>query len=118
MTRQSDFARSEGSVEDELLVPDKETVEKSDYVFTVHLCRSGLYFDIPPEKSFAEVLLDNGLDVLLACEEGVCGTCLNRVVAGQPDHRDMILSREEKASGRTIAICRSRSLSPVLTLDL
>jgi vanillate O-demethylase ferredoxin subunit len=53
-----------------------------------------------------------------SCREGLCGTCVTSVLAGQPDHRDYVLSDEERESGKLMTICCSRSLSPSLTLDL
>jgi vanillate O-demethylase ferredoxin subunit len=40
------------------------------------------------------------------------------VLEGIPDHRDAILSEQERASGRTMMICVSGSKSPRLVLDL
>jgi vanillate O-demethylase ferredoxin subunit len=40
------------------------------------------------------------------------------VLAGEPDHRDLLLSDEEKAANEVMMICCSGSRSPVLVLDL
>ncbi|WP_188071729.1 PDR/VanB family oxidoreductase [Sphingobium jiangsuense] len=80
--------------------------------------RSGRRFIVPPGKSPAQVLLDAGIDVPVSCEQGICGTCLCDVLEGTPDHRDLIQSDEEKASNKQIALCCSRSLTPVLRIDL
>ena len=48
----------------------------------------------------------------------VCGTCETRVIEGRPDHRDMILTDEERARGDTMMVCCSGSKSPRLVLDL
>ncbi|MFE3281102.1 2Fe-2S iron-sulfur cluster-binding protein [Nocardia sp. NPDC059239] len=55
---------------------------------------------------------------MFACGEGYCGTCETRVLAGQPDHRDDFLTDEERAEGKTMLICVSRSRSPRPVLDL
>jgi vanillate O-demethylase ferredoxin subunit len=86
--------------------------------FLVRTARSGLDVWIGERDTIAEMLLDAGVDVPLSCEQGVCGTCLTRVIDGTPDHRDLIQSEAEKAKGDMIALCCSRSRSPVLVLDI
>ena len=86
--------------------------------FTVRLERSGVEFEVPEEKSILEVLEEHGFDIPFSCREGLCGTCVTNVCAGEPDHRDYVLSDEERASGKTMTLCCSRSKSPVLALDL
>jgi len=86
--------------------------------FTVRLERSGGEFEVPEQKSILEVLEENGFEIPFSCREGLCGTCLTNVCSGEPDHRDYVLSDEERASGKMMTICCSRSKSPLLTLDL
>jgi ferredoxin len=50
--------------------------------------------------------------------EGICGTCECDILEGQPDHRDSVLTDDEKASGNSIFICVSRSKSERLVLDV
>ncbi len=86
--------------------------------FTVEAGRSGKSVIVEPMQSIAAALLAAGIDVPLSCEQGVCGTCLVPVLSGMPDHRDLFQTDEEKAANTHIACCCSRSLSPLLTLDL
>lgn len=86
--------------------------------FTVEARRSGLTLTIPGDKTIAQILLANGVDVPLSCEQGVCGTCVTRVLEGKPDHRDMFLSEDEQEAGEEMAICCSRSKTPMLVLDI
>ncbi|CAN7294887.1 PDR/VanB family oxidoreductase [Phyllobacterium sp. LjRoot231] len=85
--------------------------------FVVALEKSGREFTIPEGKSILEVLRDAGLDVDFSCEQGICGACQVQVVDGEPDHRDMFLSDEEKAEG-SMMICCSGSKTERLTLAL
>ncbi len=85
--------------------------------FVVALEKSGQEFTIPEGKSILEVLRDAGLDVDFSCEQGICGACQVQVVDGEPDHRDMFLSDEEKAEG-SMMICCSGSKTARLTLAL
>ncbi|HWL56827.1 MAG TPA: PDR/VanB family oxidoreductase [Paracoccus sp. (in: a-proteobacteria)] len=86
--------------------------------FEVVLAQSGRALEIPSGKSILDVLLDNNVSVPFACNDGVCGTCETRVLEGRPDHRDMILTEEERAAGETMMVCCSGSKSRRLVLDL
>lgn len=86
--------------------------------FVVNAVRSGVTCEVPPGKSIAAALLDHGVDVLLSCEQGLCGICLTTVLEGIPDHRDTFQTEEEKAANTQLAICCSRAKSSVLVLDI
>ncbi len=86
--------------------------------FTVALARSKHEFHIPPGRTILQVLREAGIEVSSSCEEGICAACETRVLEGVPDHRDSILSDEERASGRTMMVCCSGSKSLRLVLDL
>ncbi|MBL0420854.1 oxidoreductase [Ramlibacter sp. AW1] len=84
----------------------------------VELARSSIILLVPAERSILQVVRENGIYVECACEEGVCGTCETAVLDGEPQHRDMLLSPEERAGNRTMMICVSRANSKRLVLDL
>ncbi|HEX5779473.1 MAG TPA: PDR/VanB family oxidoreductase [Xanthobacteraceae bacterium] len=86
--------------------------------YLVELARAGRTVAVPPGKTLLQTLLDEGFDVPCSCLEGVCGTCETRVLAGVPDHRDVVLSKEERAAGNTMMICCSGAKSERLVLDL
>lgn len=86
--------------------------------FVVVLKRQNRSILIPPGHTILETLLAEGVTVPFSCQEGVCGTCETRVLDGIPDHRDAVLTPEERKSNRTMMICCSGSLSPTLTLDI
>jgi len=86
--------------------------------FTVIAARSGRRLVVPGEKSIASVLEENGISIELSCEQGICGTCLTKVLRGRPEHRDTFQTEAEKQSNDRIAICCSRSLSEELVLDV
>jgi vanillate O-demethylase ferredoxin subunit len=73
---------------------------------------------VPPGRSITAVLAEQGVMVPVACEQGVCGTCVTRVLDGQPEHRDVYLTDEERAEERLFTPCCSRARSAVLVLDL
>lgn len=90
----------------------------TDRAFSVKLASSGRVLAVPADKTVIRVLAEQGVAIPYSCEEGVCGTCLTRVVDGTPDHRDMYLTDEERAANDQFTPCCSRSRTPMLTLDL
>lgn len=89
-----------------------------DGCFEVHLQKSGLTLQVRPDQSILQVLQEAGQDVPYSCSQGVCGTCMTPVLAGQPDHWDMYLTPEEQAKGDAIMVCCSRSQTARLVLDV
>lgn len=89
-----------------------------DAAFEVQIASTGLVIAIPADRSVAQALLAQGIDIPLSCEQGVCGTCLTRVLEGEPDHRDMFLTDAEKARNDQFTPCCSRARSTRLVLDL
>ena len=90
----------------------------SDNSFEVHLAQRNLTLKVQPDQTILKVLQDAGVDVPFSCSEGICGTCLTKVVAGTPDHWDMYLTPEEQEKGDCIMVCCSRSQTARLVLDL
>jgi vanillate O-demethylase ferredoxin subunit len=85
--------------------------------YTVVLQRSGRSLEVAPGKTILDAMLENDIDVPYSCMEGVCGTCELRVIEGTPDHRDLVLSKEERAANKSLMVCCSGSLTPRLVLD-
>jgi vanillate O-demethylase ferredoxin subunit len=86
--------------------------------FEVEIKSSGQVLVVPPDRSVLQVLDDAGIFIPASCEEGVCGTCMTKVLAGEPDHRDRFLSEEERALNDQFTPCCSRARSGRLVLDL
>ncbi|MGF7189704.1 vanillate O-demethylase ferredoxin subunit [Robbsia andropogonis] len=97
---------------------DAKAHSHEETTFHVRIASNGMLVEVPPGCSVVESLARQGVDVVTSCEEGVCGTCMTRVLEGQPDHRDSYLTDEEKAAGDYFLPCCSRARSPVLVLDL
>lgn len=86
--------------------------------FTVRLARNRVVIKVSEGSSILDELLQRGIDVPYSCREGTCGTCETRVLDGIPDHRDVVLSEDERRSNSKIMICCSGSLSAELVLDI
>lgn len=91
-----------------------EPSESDEMAFEIQIGSTGAVYQVPEGKSVAAVLEEHGLGVPISCEQGVCGTCITRVLSGEPDHRDM-LGLDGNAE---FTPCCSRSFSGRLVLDL
>lgn len=108
-----------GRIHQERFVPaDLATSADTETRFIVQLARSGRRFAVPAGATIARVLRDGGVPIDVSCEQGMCGTCLTRVIAGVPDHRDVVQTDEEKSTNAEVTLCCSRSLTPELVIDL
>lgn len=96
----------------------EDTAETAaDAPFEIELRQSGCTLTVPPEKSILDVVLEVNPSFMSSCEEGFCGTCETKVLEGEVEHRDTILSQKERARNDTMFICVSRSKCPKLVLD-
>lgn len=86
--------------------------------FTVVAQNSGKQFEVQPGETIAQKLVENGIDVQVSCQSGVCGTCLTSVIEGMPDHRDLVQTDLEKASNSRLTVCCSRSKTRTLVIDV
>jgi len=92
--------------------------QSADAPFEVELAKSGRVFQIPAERTVFEVLDEAGIEIESSCEQGVCGTCVTRVLKGIPEHRDKFLTVAEHAANDRFTPCCSRARSSRLVLDL
>ena len=90
----------------------------TDSAFEIELAQSGGVYTVPPDKTIIEVLEAAGLDVMYDCQRGDCGICQTDVIAGDIDHRDVVLSEQERNAGKVMQICVSRAHSGRLVLDI
>jgi len=92
------------------------TLKGDDRAFRVRLARTNEVFEVPAGQTILETLRGKGKDIPSSCESGTCGTCRTRLLAGEAEHRDLILSAAEQA--QNIMVCVSRARSEELVLDL
>lgn len=95
-----------------------QTPIAADGSFEVVLQKSGQTLQVTKDLSILKAVQDAGHEVPFSCSEGICGTCLTKVVAGTPDHWDVYLTPEEQEKGDQMLICCSRSQTARLVLDL
>jgi ferredoxin len=94
------------------LGPDKE------HAFEVELKDSGLVVTVPADQTLLAALRKANVDVQSDCEEGLCGSCEVRVLAGEVHHRDVVLTKGERQSNTRMMTCCSRAKGTKLVLEL
>jgi ferredoxin len=105
---------------------DKERVhferfaaKKPDGVpFRIKLASSGRILEVGAGVSIMQVLRKAGISVASSCETGSCGTCCLGLLSGETDHRDVVLSEDERQTSIAVCVSRARHAGDVLTLDL
>lgn len=98
--------------------PARQDAESANTAFELVLSRSGLTLTVPRDASVLDTVRAAGVGVLYSCTEGTCGTCETDVLEGVPEHRDSLLTADERAAGETMMICVSRCRGERLVLDL
>src|SRR5262245_56282960 len=83
----------------------------------LELRRAGKRLAVPAHQTLLDAMLEVGIDAPFGCLAGQCGTCAVRVLEGEPDHRDSILSAAQREIDRLMCPCVSRATSEVLVLD-
>lgn len=94
------------------------TSEVDDGSFEVKIHSTGQVLQVAGDQTVFQVLDAAGICVPVSCEQGICGTCVTKVLDGEPDHRDYFLSPEERARNDQFTPCCSRAKSACLVLDL
>lgn len=89
-----------------------------EHEFEAVLADSGLTVTVAADQTLYDALTAAGIDLQIDCGEGICGTCEARVAEGEIDHRDMVLTKQEKAAGDKILTCCSRAMGKRLVLGL
>lgn len=92
------------------------SVFAANTAFSVHLQKAGVDVLVAADQSILEALRTHGYPVPSSCESGTCGSCRTTLLAGEAEHRDMVLGDDEKAT--RIMVCVSRAKSAQLVLDL
>lgn len=98
--------------------PAKPIGNAADSGFDIVLASSGQRLRVGPGETILSALEEAGVLMAWSCRQGMCGTCELRILDGRPDHRDEVLTEEERNLNDRIITCVSRADSPLLTLDV
>jgi len=97
-------------------VPDDTDYE--NHAFTAKLAIAGREIEIPADKSAAEVLTEAGFPIEVKCSDGLCGTCVAEYSGGEVEHRDYVLSNEQRKTKLTLCCSRASEAEGQLTINL
>ena len=103
----------------EHFVSTKGTLDPSqEHAFEVELKDSGITLSVAADQTLLAALRSANIDIQSDCEEGLCGSCEVRVLDGQVDHRDVVLTRSEREAHNKMMSCCSRAKGARLVVEL
>ena len=86
--------------------------------FNIQLHKSGKTIHVAKDQTIIDALHLNNIDVPYSCLQGTCGTCITKVIEGTVEHRDAVLSEQDKIAHSKMCLCVSRAKSDALVLDI
>lgn len=89
-----------------------------DGSFSLKILKTGQLIQVAQDQTAVQALEAAGVHVPVSCEQGICGTCLVKVIEGEVDHRDLYLTEEEQAANDQFTPCCSRAKSKMLVIDV
>ncbi len=89
---------------------------EDDGPFRVRVSDDNAVVDVAADQTIMEALRASGYEIPSSCESGTCGTCRSALLAGEADHRDLVLSDDEQEDN--IMICVSRALDDEIEIEL
>lgn len=93
------------------------TPVKNDKPLQLTLAKSQQLIAVSETESILDAVENAGITAAFDCRTGICGACAVKVVEGEVEHRDSVLSDADKAEG-FMCICVSRAKSDTLVLDI
>jgi len=91
-------------------------VATDGHPFTLQAARSGRSATVAADRTTLDTALDLDPAMPYSCRQGFCRTCTVRVLSGEVDHRDRVLSDDERARGMMLP-CVSRAAGNHLIID-
>ncbi|MEM9895716.1 MAG: fatty acid desaturase [Bacteroidota bacterium] len=86
--------------------------------FDIQLTKSNKSLSVAADETIIDALLKNNVKIEYSCLQGTCGSCITNISHGSIDHRDAVLSEQEKCDGKLICPCVSRAVGDKLELQL
>jgi phthalate 4,5-dioxygenase reductase subunit len=95
---------------------DGSVAQAEDEAFKVRIEGTDEVLDVPVGVTILEALRNAGHVVPSSCESGSCGSCRTRLVSGDVDHRDLVLTPGEYADNIMVCVSRGRGGQVVVAL--
>lgn len=80
--------------------------------FELELARSQRVLTVPSNRSALDVMLDRDSTTAYSCQQGFCGTCKVKVLAGQVDRRGSAAEGDDE-----MLVCVSRAKNGRVVID-
>ncbi len=95
-----------------------ETPDYVNHPFTLRLAKTGREIPVAADQSATDALSAAGVAVDVKCSDGLCGVCRCTLLAGEIEHRDFVLSAEQRRT--SLILCQSRAAKPndAIEIDL
>ncbi|MCM2257583.1 MAG: PDR/VanB family oxidoreductase [Vicinamibacteria bacterium] len=90
--------------------------DPADAPLAVHLAVSGTRLEVQPGTSLLDALLAAGVWAPYECRRGECASCVTEVLAGEPEHRDLCLTEEQRRHAMCTCVSWARTRELVLNL--
>ena len=88
----------------------------TDRPVTLELAAGGTTVAVAADTTLLDALLEVGVWAPHECRRGECGACAVEVLGGEPDHRDVCLTADQRRT--LVCTCVSRARSARLRLAL
>lgn len=98
-----------GSLRVERFTPPAVDPVAVDEAFEVEFALSGVTATVPAGTSILSAAEGVGIAADWSCREGACGSCETPLLSGRAEHRDVLLTEEERQEQSTLMICVSRA---------
>lgn len=108
----------ETRVHSELFAAPQGDLPAAEGRFEVMIASTGAVFEVGPEETIIEVLEANGIEIMMSCQQGICGSCVTRVLSGEVIHNDYVLLDCDKSDGMFTPCCSRAPANERLILDL
>ncbi|WP_350333775.1 2Fe-2S iron-sulfur cluster-binding protein [Coralliovum pocilloporae] len=97
-------------------VPDAEDYE--NHPFTLKLAESGRLVPVRADETATDALMEAGVAVDVKCSDGLCGVCTAEVLEGDVEHRDYVLSDDERKTRMVLCCSRGKTPDGTVTVQL
>jgi len=95
-----------------------DTSELESHPFRLTLKRSAVEIEVPTHKKATEALQEAGYPVNTKCSDGLCGVCATEYLKGDVDHRDFVLSKDQRKHKIILCCSRAAQANGDIVLDL
>jgi ferredoxin-NADP reductase len=113
------------SAKQQFIVPERihserfsTTISTDAKPITITLKQSNKTIEVSEKTTLLDALLEADVAIAFSCQTGSCKSCVVKVLNGEAEHFDMVLTEQEKKIENLMCPCVSRAKTSHLTLDI